>query len=129
GEASVLIGLSAAHRATGEPATAIMHAKHALHVMHETDMRVLEASALTELAAGLLEAGELGEARAQVQEALRIARAGGQRLVEARARYVLGDIQRASQGHSAAVEDWQAALAVFTELKAPEADEIRRLMR
>ncbi|MBP2478582.1 DNA-binding SARP family transcriptional activator/Tfp pilus assembly protein PilF [Crossiella equi] len=128
GEASILIGLSAAHRAVGQPAEAADCARQALAKMHETDMRVLEIAGMTELAACHLDLGELAEATGLVETALELAVKSGQRLSEARTLGVLGRIRHTEGEVEAAAEHWRAALELFTEIGAPEAEEIARLL-
>ncbi|MCE7010409.1 tetratricopeptide repeat protein [Kibdelosporangium philippinense] len=129
GEVSVLIGLSIAHRRLGEIATAMGYAREALDTMYETGMRVLEAPALTELAASCLAMDDIEHAGMHIEHALKLVATGGQRLFEARALHVRGLITQAARGAEAAVPHWQRALEIFTEIGAPETEELVRLVR
>ncbi|TQM84539.1 DNA-binding SARP family transcriptional activator [Saccharothrix saharensis] len=126
-EVSTLIGLAAAHRTAGRSDEAVLHVRRALSRMDETGMEVLRGVALVELAAGELARGDLEEAAARVTRALEITVGAGQRLNEARARAVLGRVRHAEGDVAAAAEQWRVAVEIFTEIGAPEADEVTAL--
>jgi tetratricopeptide (TPR) repeat protein len=96
--------------------------------MHDSGMRLLEGRAVTELAHGYLELGNLGQAAAHAQRALKVVRERRQRLIEARALRVLGLVYRAGRDVEAARSHWLAAMEILTEIGTPEADEVRALL-
>jgi DNA-binding SARP family transcriptional activator/Tfp pilus assembly protein PilF len=128
GEVSILIGLATAHRASGRPADAITHVELALAKMNETGMRVLECAALTELAADHLALADLAMVARHAGHALEIAREDGQRLNEARARHVLGLLHDTRGEPDEAQAQRQTALEILTDIGAPEAAEVSRLL-
>jgi DNA-binding SARP family transcriptional activator/Tfp pilus assembly protein PilF len=128
GEVSVLIGLATAHRESGRPADAITHVELALAKMNETGMRVLECAAFIELAADHLALSDLAMVARHAGHALDIAREDGQRLNEARARRVLGLLHDTRGESDAARVSWQTALEILSDIGAPEAAEVSRLL-
>ena len=128
GEVSILIGLAAAHRASGRPADAITHVELALAKMNETGMRVLECAAYRELAADHLALSDLAAVARHTSQALTIAQEDGQRLNEARTLHVLGQLNEVRGDLDAARECWQAALEILTDIGAPEAGEVTRML-
>lgn len=128
GEVSTLIGLATAHRMSGRPADAITHVELALAKMNETGMRVLECAAFTELAADHLAIADLAAVARHAGHALDIALADGQRLNEARARHVLGLLHDTRGEPDAARAQWRLALEILTDIGAPEAPEVSRLL-
>ncbi len=89
GEAAALIGLAAARRNLGDARTALTHSEQALALTRESGALLLEPDALTEIAHDQL---ELGDSRAAATAALAVELAARRqrRLVEQRARQVLG---------------------------------------
>ncbi len=99
---------------------AVLH-ERALRLAREADARYPELVALIGLASAL---GPVDQARALAAQAAALAGRAGYRLLEAHALLVLGRVVDAGQ----AVGHWQAALALFTEIGAPEAAEVRSLL-
>ena len=128
GEASILAALAAAHRAAGEPAIAADHAGEAVRVTVESGRPAIRARALVELGHALLDLGDPRGAESELDDALALARRAGLRLAEARALYVRGLAAAAGGGQRAARGSWQAALDIFTEVGAPEAESVRALL-
>lgn len=101
----------------------------ALRMYHEVDEQCGESACHVDLATALLETGEYDEATASARTALAVACDAvspyHQALAHDRLAMVFDRL-----GAAGAVAHWQRALALFTELNAPEADEVRgRLAR
>jgi DNA-binding SARP family transcriptional activator len=128
GEISILVALAAAYRAGGDPASAVTHAGQAVRTMSDSGIRGIEGTALVELGHGYLDLGDQRRAAAHLDRALTLARRAGLRLTEARARHVYGLVEWAERGADAAGRHWRAALEIFTQVGAPEAERVRALL-
>jgi hypothetical protein len=69
------------------------------------------------------------QAAEHARRALGLHRDTGYRLGEARTLMVLGHVRRQADGEEAAIPCWRQALAIFAEIGAPEADQVRALTR
>jgi tetratricopeptide (TPR) repeat protein len=123
-----LVGLAIAHRHTGRLDNAAACAGRALSLARRIGYRILQGEALTALAAVDLDLDLPGRAIDRAGEALTIHRETGHRLGEARALLVLGHAEHSAGEHSAAVGHWRQALALFADIGAPEADDVRTLV-
>jgi tetratricopeptide (TPR) repeat protein len=84
-----------------------------------------EASSLRNLGRVHGDVGRFEEALDCSQHSLEIERASGHRWGEALSLEVLGHALFHTEGMEAARPYWEAALQIFTELGAPEAEEVR----
>ncbi|MBW4720023.1 AfsR/SARP family transcriptional regulator [Saccharothrix obliqua] len=101
----------------------------AVRIYQEVGEQCGESVCHTDLAAVLVESGELAEAVASARTALSLASAAMSPYHQALAHDRLAMVFD-RQGMAGAVAHWQRALALFTELNAPEADQVRaRLAR
>src|SRR6266498_2801800 len=123
-EADALLGLAAAHQHTGDDVQAIDHAQQALTIAGRAGFQVLEAQAHTVLAGAHLAGGRHDLAVAHAEQALALHRRTGHRLGQARTLVTLGHALRPADGAAC----WQAALALFTEIGSPEAEQVRVLL-
>ncbi|HEX6522047.1 MAG TPA: BTAD domain-containing putative transcriptional regulator [Streptosporangiaceae bacterium] len=83
-----------------------------------------EALALNGLGEALLAVDQPGQASAGHAAALDLASRSGDRFEEARAHDGLGHAYRAAGDNEQAREHWQQALAIYTELSLPEAEQV-----
>jgi tetratricopeptide (TPR) repeat protein len=119
GEAEVLGNLGAVHQRLGRHAEAVQHHRAALALLRATgDDRGLETEVRNDLGAAHHALGQDTDAVDQHREALALARASGSRYEQARAHE---GIARASGD----TDHLHRALAIYTELGVPEADELR----
>ncbi|WP_256451457.1 BTAD domain-containing putative transcriptional regulator [Amycolatopsis sp. CA-230715] len=122
------LGLSEACRADGRHAEALERVRRAVEDMHEAGARLLDVRADVELAWCHTGFGDLERAEEFARRAERDAHERGQRLMGARASNVLGHVLARKGEHAAARAAWQAALVIFAEAGAPEADQVRNLL-
>ena len=125
GQAWALDSLGAVHNHLGRPDQATEHHQQALTLFRRTGDRDGEPSALNGLGEAALAAGHPTDAIAWHTEALATARGTGARDQQARAHAGIGHAHRALAETAAAREHLQHALALYTELGAPETNEIR----
>ncbi|MBO3747218.1 tetratricopeptide repeat protein [Streptosporangiaceae bacterium NEAU-GS5] len=119
------IALAAALRDLGRYGAADGAADRALALSRDGRFRLLEAEALTELAATALARDDVGKAVERGREAVAALDGTGYRLGLARALAGLGESSRRAGDTEAAVAHRQAALALFEALGSPEADLLR----
>src|SRR5207253_1101136 len=116
-EVEALLGSAAAlQRVDGTAGRALELALEALALAREAGYGLLEARALTCVAALHLDARRLGQAAEVAGQALVLHRRSGHRLGEARAHLVLGHALDRTEGTAAALPEWQRALELLTEL-------------
>jgi DNA-binding SARP family transcriptional activator len=128
-EVDALIGLADVHPRLGQPDRALGCAEQAVSLARRFGYRLLEGPALAALAAAQLERVQgTDEAIRYAQLAIESDRAVGYRLGEARARLLLGHAYHRRGDAAAAATHWRQALARFTDLGAPEADQVRALL-
>jgi tetratricopeptide (TPR) repeat protein len=94
-------------------------------MFREMGDRSSEAETLNSLGDVLLATGQPGDARAQHAAALGLAGQVGDRYEQARAHYGLARVCDAAGDPSRALPHWRQALALYAELSAPEAGQIR----
>jgi DNA-binding SARP family transcriptional activator/Tfp pilus assembly protein PilF len=97
----------------------------ALTLYRQTGVRSGQAEALNGLGDVLLAVGQPGQARLQHSAGLDLAGKIGEKDQEAKAYDGLGRVARATGDLAEARRYWQRALAIYAELGAPEADELR----
>ncbi len=120
----VLAALGSAYAGLGRPAEADDHFRRALDFAREGGNTNLEVTALNDLAATKSGA----EAISLYEKALALARRSGHLRERAVAQHGLGVAHRAAGNHAEATSQLEAALIAYTELRAPEAEEIRVLL-
>jgi DNA-binding SARP family transcriptional activator/Tfp pilus assembly protein PilF len=125
GEADALINLGALHLAQRHLSQAASHLQQALALSRETGDRSDEAEALNCLGEVLLATGQPHHAHARHTVALELLGQLGDKYQLARARDGLGHACQAIGEAVEARRHWQEALAVYTELGVPEADQVR----
>jgi tetratricopeptide (TPR) repeat protein len=125
GEAEAHTSLGDAELRLGRHREAIDHHRRAVAMFGEIGDRSSEAQALNSLGDVLVATGQPGDARAQNAAALALAGQGGDRYEQARAHYGLARACDADGDPGQAVHHWRQALDLYTELGAPEADQVR----
>ncbi|NBH05290.1 tetratricopeptide repeat protein, partial [Amycolatopsis sp. SID8362] len=120
----VLAALGGAYAGLGRSEEADDHFRRALEFAKTGGDTNLEVSALNEFAATKTGA----EATALYERALALAERTGHLRERAVAHRGLGTAHRAAGEHAEAKAHLEAALAAYTELGIPEADEVRRLL-
>jgi tetratricopeptide (TPR) repeat protein/transcriptional regulator with XRE-family HTH domain len=127
-ETDALIGLAAAHRDRHQRLRATACATEALALAQQSGYRVLEGNAHAVLATIHRAAGHHAEAADHARQALMVHRETGHRLGQARAHVVLGQTLAHTRRTETAVEHWQRALDLFTDIGSLEADDVRALL-
>jgi DNA-binding SARP family transcriptional activator/Tfp pilus assembly protein PilF len=125
GEAHALSDLGVASLGLGRLQQAAGFQRQALDLFRELGERSGEAVALNGLGEAFLAAGEPGQARLQHAPALKLAGDIGDRYEQARAHNGLACAYDAIGDQSRARRYRQQALTLYTELGAPEADQLR----
>ncbi|WP_217208804.1 tetratricopeptide repeat protein [Streptomyces sp. AC550_RSS872] len=123
-EANVLVSLGAVHREAGNRPEALEHLLHALEIMRETGNRFAEVDVLVELGATLREFNAPLKARQRCEEAAALAARLCDRYQQARAHDGIAHCHALLDDPEAARTHWQEAHRLFTELGAPEADDV-----
>jgi tetratricopeptide (TPR) repeat protein/transcriptional regulator with XRE-family HTH domain len=117
--------LGAVYLRQGRYQQAIDYQRQALARLREAGAWAHEGDALTALAETLLAAGQLGEARAEFTAAHELATRIGDTYQLARVLAGLGHVCQADGDPGQARRCWQQAATLYTDLGAPEADEVR----
>ena len=125
GEAYVLTTLGLISQHQGRYQQAAENHQQALELFQKIGERAGEAGALNGLGEVFLADGRPGDARAQHAAALSLASHIDHKYEQARAHNGLGDAYHATGELGEARPHWQQALTLYTQLGAPEADEIR----
>jgi tetratricopeptide (TPR) repeat protein len=125
GVASALLNLGEASRYQGEYQQAITYFRQALAMYRRAGGQYGETVTLRCLAGALHSVGETAAARAGLAESLRIAVETGNTYQQAGAHRDLAESHHAAGQHEQAGQHWQQALALYTQIDAPEADQIR----
>jgi tetratricopeptide (TPR) repeat protein len=125
GEASALDSLGTLHTRLKQADLANRRYLEALDIFHDIGDREGEAWALNGLGEAANSAGRHADARTHHEAAHRIAAAIGGRSQEARAHTGLGRAHHAMADRDRARSHYEQALALYTELGLPQADEIR----
>jgi tetratricopeptide (TPR) repeat protein len=94
-------------------------------IAHENEDQIGEAEALNGLGEAYLATQQPAEARAAHSRALDLASQSGDKSEQARARAGLARSHHAAGDPAQALDHWREALALYSELGTPEADQIR----
>jgi len=124
-EADSLNNLGRAYQQLARHRQATDHYKQALDLFRQIGYRHGETGALNGLGEVLLAVGEPGQARLQHAQALILAEEMGDKHEIARACDGLARACRVLGDSKQARRRWQQALRLYTELSAPEADQVR----
>jgi tetratricopeptide (TPR) repeat protein len=124
GQGQTLGMLGFAFALQGRLEAAAAHYRQALSIWRELGDRQGQGETLNHLGAVLAEQGRLGEAHDHYSQALAIARAVGDRRTEAAILDNLGKAL-AEQGDAS----WRAALVIYEQLGAPEAQRLRQKLK
>ncbi|MEO3825285.1 tetratricopeptide repeat protein [Actinomadura sp. B10D3] len=127
-EGTALIGLGNAYRGLGRFDEAVDYYRQALEHFRRIGNRWGEGWTLHDLAKAYRGQGRLEEAIEHFQRAFAVRCATGERHGQARALLDLGDAQREAGRPEAARDSWRQALAVFEDLRDPQAAETRARM-
>ena len=125
GEAYALTDLADVDICLGRSPAAIDHHEQSLVLFRDTGDPAGQAKALDGLGEALLAGGRAAEACARHSAALELARQLDDRYEQARAHAGLGHAHQALGDLGQAVRCWQQALALYTDLGTPEAEQIR----
>jgi DNA-binding SARP family transcriptional activator/tetratricopeptide (TPR) repeat protein len=127
GQGGATSNLGVAHGCLGHSDTALDYHRRAVELLRASGDRVGESDVLNDYAETLRTLGHLDQARDHYRQALELARQMNSRLQQARAHngiaFTLQDICTAT-----AQDHWQQALAFYTDLGVPEADDIQRTL-
>jgi DNA-binding SARP family transcriptional activator/tetratricopeptide (TPR) repeat protein len=125
GEAEALNGLGEVLLATGQPGQAHVQHAAALTAASQVGDKHEQARARNGLGTAMLERGLRGQARAQHAAALNLASRSGDRYEQARALDGLARGYQSAGDLDQACGHWRRALAHYTDLGVPEADDVR----
>jgi tetratricopeptide (TPR) repeat protein len=125
GEAWALAHLGSAELLQGHGQLAIDYLRQARAVARENNDLFGEAEALNGLGEVYLAASEPGQARTAHSRALDLAGQTGDKFEQARAHAGLARSRQPAGDPAQALDHWHEALALYTELGTPEADQIR----
>jgi tetratricopeptide (TPR) repeat protein len=114
-----------AHCALGRPEDAVGYFQRSLEISLELDARWGQAYILRHLGEVYDDLRRFEEAIDCYRRSSAISREVGSRRGLARALDLLGVALRRTQGAEAAREYWQEALDIFTQIEAPEAEQVR----
>ncbi len=128
GVGSQLLSLGVVDLREGRYQQAVSYFQRALTLFRQTGNRYGEIRTLRNLAEALRGSGQLTAARAELQTALCLAAETGNTYQEAGAHSDLAENYHSACQDGPARQHWQQALDLFTQLGAPEADQIRSLM-
>jgi tetratricopeptide (TPR) repeat protein len=124
GEANTLRDLGTVYRRRGCYQQAVDHHQQALALFRETGDQYGEACALNRSAETLLAIHQHNQARTQHTAALTLATQIGERYEQARAHDGLAHIHQVTGDLSQARQHWRHALALYAELRVPDADDV-----
>jgi DNA-binding SARP family transcriptional activator/tetratricopeptide (TPR) repeat protein len=125
GVASGLQGLGEVSLHRGEYQRAIGQLRQAIALRRKAGDQHGETTALRTLAEALHGAGQSAAARAELAVALRLAAETGNTHQEASGHRDLAESHHRAGGQEQARHHWEQALILYTQLGAPEADEVR----
>ncbi|MDH6115687.1 tetratricopeptide (TPR) repeat protein [Kitasatospora sp. MAP12-15] len=111
----------------GKPEDAVEHFQRALADSIEIGDRYQQGKILANLAASQLALERHGEAAQHATQAAALCKEQGNRFDEATSYRTLGLVAAAKGQNRLATTDFNRAIAIFTELEAPEAEETRRI--
>jgi len=124
-EADILANLSLARLQQGHHAAAAHVLQQAMALARESGDLALQAQALNNLGEVYRAQGRPGDAYGRHMAAMEVAAVIGSKLEQARAHYGLGEACHADGDVGKARRHWQEALALYTDLRAPEAEQVR----
>ena len=127
-EVAALVWLAKAYQHLDQPEQAHASADQALTLARRAGYRVYEGQALTALADLHRSLNQPAAAIGYARRAIEIHRNTGHRLGHARTLLVLGHALRHTEGAEAATGPWKQALALFADIGAPEAHQVRALL-
>jgi DNA-binding SARP family transcriptional activator len=125
GEASALTLLGELDLRQGRHDDADRLLQEALGLARDTGARTAETDALSLLGEVSLAAGHHGQARIHHAAALALASQADDMYLQARAHDGLARTHHAGRDLEQARQHWQKALAIYAEMEAPEADQVR----
>jgi len=125
GEGSALGTIGAVCQRLQHYPEALEYLHQALAISRETGDRSLETETLSTLGDTLHDMRQARAALARFRSALALASQAGDRFEQARALDGIARVQAAAGHHDQACAHWQRALAIFSELKVPEAGKVR----
>jgi tetratricopeptide (TPR) repeat protein/DNA-binding XRE family transcriptional regulator len=125
GEAETLTELGGVELCEGRHGEAAGHFGQALSLFRETGAEARAAYALNGLGGAFLAAGQPGQASAQHAAALTLASQAADKREQARAHDGLGQAHQALGDPGRAGQHWHQALALYADLGADEASEVR----
>ena len=125
GEAYLLTDLGVVYQRLGRLEEATDHHRRSIALFRELGDPAGESEACNGFGETLLAGGRPDEARGQHLAALEVAVRIGERLQQARAHDGLARVDHATGDPGQARDRWREALAIYTDLGAPEADEVR----
>ncbi len=128
GEAHALGALGDLDLEQGRYPQAVSHLRQALALCREIGDRAGVTEALNSLGETLLATGRAADASTPLAAALALAGQTGNRHQRARAHQGLGHARHDLGDPGQARRDWQEALALYTEIGASEAEQIRTLL-
>jgi DNA-binding SARP family transcriptional activator/Tfp pilus assembly protein PilF len=109
----------------GRPEEAVRHLREALALYRELGTPSGEADTLNSLGEVLVATGQANRARAEYTAALGLAAQTGDKYQQARAYNGLGHADHVTGNPGDARGHWQRALDLYTELSAPEANQVK----
>jgi tetratricopeptide (TPR) repeat protein/transcriptional regulator with XRE-family HTH domain len=124
-EADLLACLGDAESRQGRYTDAAAHLNQALELCRQTGDVSTQATVLNSLGVMLLAIGRVADARGRHASALRAATQADEKYEQARAHDGLAAACHAAGEQRKAGHHWKTALALYTELGAPEADQVR----
>ena len=101
------------------------YCEQSLRLYQELGYRPDEATTWDSLGVAYHHLGRHADAIAAHEEALALFREGGYRYYEARTLVRLGDTHHATKDSDGAQDCWRGALAIFTDLDHPDAEQVR----
>ena len=125
GVANQLLKLGEVSLRQGKHQEAVSHIREALRVHRESGDQFGETVTLRSLAEALHAARQPAAARAELAAAVRLAAETGNTFQQASAHRDLGESHDRAGQDKQARHHWQQALILYTELGAPEADQVR----
>jgi tetratricopeptide (TPR) repeat protein len=125
GVADGLHSLGDISRRQGQHQQAIAYQRQALALYQETGYQFGQITTLRSLAEALHGAGQPEAARAELATALRLAADTGNTYQQASAHHDLAEIYNQVGETEQARDHWRRALELYTQLGAPEADQVR----
>ena len=123
-EADTLVSLGVINLRQGRFTQAAEHLRQALALLREAGDLARQAMALSSMGELFLATGHPGEARARYSEALSLAARAGEKYEQARAHHGLASSYQHGGDARRAHRHWREALTLYTELGAPEAEQV-----